>query len=64
MLLYDDRIIETEMLSVPHPDMENRLFVLEPLAQIAPWARNPATHQTVAQMLKACAQKEGVSVSD
>lgn len=36
LLLYGDRVIRDERLSVPHPRMADRLFVLEPLAEIAP----------------------------
>ena len=52
LLLYDDRIIDSETLTVPHPDMQNRDFVLVPLCEIAPFARNPATGRTVKQMLE------------
>ena len=36
LLLYDDRIVETPELTIPHPRMADRRFVLEPLAEIAP----------------------------
>lgn len=36
ILLYNDEIIHTERLSVPHPEIANRIFVLEPLYSIAP----------------------------
>jgi len=36
MLLYGDRVINTERLTVPHYDMKNREFMLYPLAEIAP----------------------------
>ena len=36
MLLYGDRVIHTERLTVPHYDMKNREFMLYPLAEIAP----------------------------
>ena len=36
LLLYDDETIESDRLTLPHPRMGERLFVLEPLAEIAP----------------------------
>ncbi len=52
ILFYDDMVIDSEKLQVPHPDMQNRKFVLEPLAQLAPWMRHPLSHKTVRQMLE------------
>ena len=42
LLLYDDCVIDTETLTVPHPDMQNRDFVLAPLCEIAPFVRHPS----------------------
>ncbi len=41
IILYGDKIINGEFLTVPHQDMHNRMFVLEPLCEIAPYAYNP-----------------------
>ena len=38
-------------LIIPHADMENRTFVLEPLCEIAPYLRHPVTGLTTKQML-------------
>ena len=37
ILLYDDQIIQSEDLTIPHVEMDKRIFVLEPMAEIAPW---------------------------
>lgn len=50
LIFYDEEIICSENLSVPHIDMQNRSFVLEPLKQIAPCFRHPVFGKTVAQM--------------
>jgi 2-amino-4-hydroxy-6-hydroxymethyldihydropteridine diphosphokinase len=51
LLLFDDRIINTPELTIPHPRLAVRRFVLEPLAEIAPGAVNPVTGRTVTEML-------------
>jgi len=53
ILLYGQEIIHTEQLSVPHPDMANRQFVLEPLDEIASWVWHPVANKTVHQMYEA-----------
>lgn len=51
IIFYDDEIIDLPELNVPHVDMENRKFVLEPLCEIAPYLRHPISKKTVKQML-------------
>ena len=52
ILFYEDRIIHTERLTVPHVDMKNRDFVLVPLVQLNPWLVHPVTGKTVEEMLE------------
>ena len=51
IIFYDDEIIQEENLCVPHADMHNRLFVLEPLKEIAPYKRHPVYGKTIAEMV-------------
>ena len=51
ILLYGEEIVKTEALVIPHPRMRERRFVLEPLAEIAPAARDPVTGLSVRDLL-------------
>ncbi len=51
ILLYDDLILDTEELHIPHIEMDKRDFVLRPLCQIAPYACHPVRGLTAIQLL-------------
>ena len=53
ILLFSDEIIDSPDLTVPHPAMQRRRFVLEPLAEIAPEARHPVLKKTIRELLDA-----------
>jgi 2-amino-4-hydroxy-6-hydroxymethyldihydropteridine diphosphokinase len=50
-VLYGDRIIEEDGLSVPHPRFRERAFVLRPLAEIAADMIDPVTGKSVSELL-------------
>jgi len=60
IILYGDSVVETPELTIPHPRMAERAFVLEPLAEIAPNAVHPVTGQKIKAMRKAIKEKQGV----
>ncbi|NLM06371.1 MAG: 2-amino-4-hydroxy-6-hydroxymethyldihydropteridine diphosphokinase [Tissierellia bacterium] len=51
ILFYEDEIIDSDNLKVPHPDLQNRLFVLEPLAEISPDKTHPIFKKTIKELL-------------
>ena len=53
ILLFDDIMLKSTGLTIPHPAMHRRRFVLEPLAEIAPEARHPVLKKTARELLRA-----------
>ncbi|OAQ42157.1 hypothetical protein A5893_03310 [Pedobacter psychrophilus] len=54
ILFYDDRIIHTKELTLPHPLIAERMFVLIPLNEISPNLMHPVLYQTINQLLINC----------
>lgn len=52
ILFYEDLIMDTPDLTIPHRDLHNRDFVLKPMAQIAPYYKHPIIGDTIEKLLK------------
>lgn len=59
ILLFGSSVIETAGLTIPHPALHERRFVLEPLAEIAPEARHPVFKRTVRELRDALPKDAG-----
>ena len=60
ILFYGDRIIQTEELTIPHPRIAERAFVLVPLAEIAPNLVHPILRKKASELLAEMVGKDGV----
>ncbi|MFP2996759.1 2-amino-4-hydroxy-6-hydroxymethyldihydropteridine diphosphokinase [Spongiivirga sp. MCCC 1A20706] len=64
ILFYEDEIINEQLLKVPHPKLQDRLFVLKPLANIAPSKVHPVLSKTVKQLLDDCKDTDTIAQTD
>lgn len=60
ILFYGGRVINSSQLTIPHPRLEERAFVLVPLAEIAPDTVHPVSRKTVREMVEKVEGLEGV----
>ena len=60
ILFYGDLVIETPELSIPHPRIAGRMFVLKPMAELAPDLMHPVLHRTMRDLAEHCPDKSKV----
>jgi len=60
ILFYDNKIMETQNLTIPHPRLKDRAFALIPLAEIAPDLVHPKLDKNIAQLANAVRGQKGV----
>lgn len=54
IILYEKKIINSKNLVVPHPEMQNRRFVLEPIVELVPNFVHPLLHKSMRELLNEC----------
>lgn len=57
IVFFDDYVYSSDMVTIPHVDMQNRMFVLQPLSELCPNFRHPVTGKTVSQMKQELIEK-------
>jgi 2-amino-4-hydroxy-6-hydroxymethyldihydropteridine diphosphokinase len=62
ILLYDDQKLQKRSLKIPHPEMQNRRFVLIPLSEIAPQVVHPVLDATISELLVGVKDNKRVSL--
>jgi 2-amino-4-hydroxy-6-hydroxymethyldihydropteridine diphosphokinase len=60
ILFFDSLVIETPSLTIPHPRMHRRRFVLVPMAEIFPGERHPVLDRSISRLLACCPGGRGV----
>ena len=63
ILYYGDQVIAESDLSIPHPRIAERKFILTPLAEIAPTFTDPASRKTMVALLEECTDNSHVNRS-
>ncbi|MDT0647487.1 2-amino-4-hydroxy-6-hydroxymethyldihydropteridine diphosphokinase [Zunongwangia sp. F260] len=61
ILLFEDEVMETENLKIPHPEMQNRKFVLQPLHDIAAKEMHPVLKKTISGLLQQTKDKTEIN---
>ncbi len=62
ILFYDELIIRSVELTIPHPQIQHRRFTLAPLAEIVPQKNHPVLNETIVSLLEKCDDKCRVAI--
>jgi 2-amino-4-hydroxy-6-hydroxymethyldihydropteridine diphosphokinase len=62
LLLFGNEISQSEFLTLPHPRLEHRRFVLVPLAELCPEFEHPVLHRTINELLQEMADSSAVNL--
>ena len=62
LIMVEDEVLRSDELTVPHPRFQQRMFVLQPLCEIAPQKRIPNLNKTVAQLTETCDDPTKISL--
>ena len=62
ILFYENLVIHSQRLTIPHPELQNRRFTLVPLAEITPEFIHPVFGKTISQLLENCPDKLTVTL--
>jgi len=60
ILYYENKVIKSDLLTIPHPELHNRMFALVPLVEIAPLYNHPVLGKTSMELLHECTDVLGV----
>ncbi|MCF8372178.1 MAG: 2-amino-4-hydroxy-6-hydroxymethyldihydropteridine diphosphokinase [Bacteroidales bacterium] len=60
ILFYGQEVMDNDKLNVPHPQIQNRAFVLVPLNEITPQLKHPVLEKTISELIDLCEDKLGV----
>ena len=64
MIFYDDFVLDTPNLILPHPSMAQRRFVLQPLCEIAPHKQHPVDQKSIQALLDVCEDNTPLSIHE
>jgi len=62
ILFYEDRVVKTKNLVIPHPSLQDRLFVLQPLMDLAPSFVHPVFNKSIQELYTSHQGKEKVQM--